>query len=239
MRARHIYALGLSLGIAAAGRAGVDYDDGHGRIWRQLPTTLNLTWKEIASVCPVDGLTPANGPVGAVNFTGWTWATPDQVAGLFSYFTPDILSDPCLGGAEYTLPGIFLLGGGYIDPTFAFYSDFGANLYANGWTAELTESGAAVQASASASYPFFDGSFCVTGQADPASRPLYTGVWLWRASISGDYDGNGHVDLSDLGVTLANYGMTSGATRANGDFDGDGDVDLSDLGIVLANFGCC
>lgn len=55
--------------------------------------------------------------------------------------------------------------------------------------------------------------------------------------IPGDITGDCVVDLSDLGIVLANYGATSGATFETGDLDGDGDVDLSDLGIVLAVFG--
>lgn len=47
-----------------------------------------------------------------------------------------------------------------------------------------------------------------------------------------DLDLDGDVDLSDLGILLANFGL-GGA----GDLDGDGDVDLADLGAMLsANF---
>jgi FG-GAP-like repeat len=53
----------------------------------------------------------------------------------------------------------------------------------------------------------------------------------------GDVDGDGSVTLSDLSVLLANFGLSSGATRADGDLDGDEDVDLSDLATLLANFG--
>ncbi len=52
----------------------------------------------------------------------------------------------------------------------------------------------------------------------------------------GDIDGDNDVDLSDLGVVLSNFGLTSGGTLETGDLDNDGDVDLSDLGVVLANF---
>jgi uncharacterized protein (DUF2141 family) len=45
------------------------------------------------------------------------------------------------------------------------------------------------------------------------------------------------VDVSDLGILAANYGMTSGATLDKGDFNGDGKVDVSDLGILAANYG--
>ncbi len=54
---------------------------------------------------------------------------------------------------------------------------------------------------------------------------------------AGDVNGDSVVDLSDLGALLANFGVTSGATRGQGDLDGDGDVDLSDLGTLLAAYG--
>lgn len=57
-----------------------------------------------------------------------------------------------------------------------------------------------------------------------------------RPACPGNTDGDDDVDLSDLGVILANYGGPGGCVN-QGDLDGDGDVDLSDLGIVLAAFG--
>ena len=62
-------------------------------------------------------------------------------------------------------------------------------------------------------------------------------VTVQTAGVPGDLDGDGDVDLSDLGALLANYGMTQGATYEQGDIDGDGDVDLSDLSALLANYG--
>ncbi len=53
----------------------------------------------------------------------------------------------------------------------------------------------------------------------------------------GDTNGDGCVNLSDLGVVLSNYGMTVSGGAADGDFDGDHDVDLSDLGVVLSAYG--
>lgn len=50
----------------------------------------------------------------------------------------------------------------------------------------------------------------------------------------GDLDINGRVDLSDLGIVLADYGCTSGC---GGDLNGDLVTDLSDLAEVLAHFG--
>lgn len=53
----------------------------------------------------------------------------------------------------------------------------------------------------------------------------------------GDVDGDRDIDLTDLATLLANFGLPSGATRAQGDLDGDADIDLADLALLLANFG--
>lgn len=67
-------------------------------------------------------------------------------------------------------------------------------------------------------------------------------AWIARYTesvqpCSGDYDGDRDVDLSDLGICLADFGCTAGPGLCTGDLDGDGDTDLSELGIVLAGFG--
>jgi len=58
-----------------------------------------------------------------------------------------------------------------------------------------------------------------------------------EASCHGDIDGDNDIDLADLAILLAHYGMTSGAEYANGDLNGDGAVDLSDLADLLALYG--
>jgi hypothetical protein len=66
-------------------------------------------------------------------------------------------------------------------------------------------------------------------------------VEIWAVDAGppcpGDLDGDNDVDLSDLSILLANYGMTGGAEYEDGDLDGDGDVDLSDLSALLAHYG--
>ena len=57
------------------------------------------------------------------------------------------------------------------------------------------------------------------------------------ADIPGDANHDGMVDVSDLGILAANYGIASGASWTQGDFNGDGAVDVSDLGILAANYG--
>lgn len=49
-------------------------------------------------------------------------------------------------------------------------------------------------------------------------------------------DGDGQVNVADLGALLSNFGM-SGATAGDGDLNGDEAVDVSDLGLLLSRFG--
>ncbi len=58
-------------------------------------------------------------------------------------------------------------------------------------------------------------------------------MFLHPRPCPGDLNGDGAVDLADLGVLLASYGIDNG-----GDEDCDGDTDLSDLSDLLANYGC-
>jgi hypothetical protein len=51
----------------------------------------------------------------------------------------------------------------------------------------------------------------------------------------GDVDSDGDVDITDLGLVLANFGQAGESLP--GDLDGDGDVDITDLGVLLAEFG--
>ena len=53
----------------------------------------------------------------------------------------------------------------------------------------------------------------------------------------GDLNGDGCVDLADLGILLNDFACTAGPGNCPGDIDNDGDTDLADLGILLANFG--
>ena len=63
--------------------------------------------------------------------------------------------------------------------------------------------------------------------------PLF---YPWSGT-TGDLDGNGDVDYSDLDQLLSNYGTQSDATYWMGDLNSDGDVDLSDLAALLGNYG--
>ena len=170
--------------VACAGGAafGQNYNDGNGREWRQLTATTGLTWNQIATVCPTaaQGGGVCSGVVGGRDFTGWHWATQDDVRALLGTFAPEVVTSGCVGGPQYAGAGIYMLGGGVINATWSAYTTFGGSLYLNGWTSTLNPQGQAHMGSASGNYPVFDGSFCVLGTSPVGSFVNYTGVWLWR-----------------------------------------------------------
>ena len=63
-----------------------------------------------------------------------------------------------------------------------------------------------------------------------------THAFLLTPHTLGDANGDGHVDINDLTIVLANFGQT-GMTWSQGSFVGDGDVDVNDLTILLNNYG--
>jgi hypothetical protein len=63
------------------------------------------------------------------------------------------------------------------------------------------------------------------------------GLIIYQVSLDGDLDNDDDVDLSDLGILLADFGCTAGPGACPGDIDDDGDTDLRDLEILLDNFG--
>ena len=55
--------------------------------------------------------------------------------------------------------------------------------------------------------------------------------------VPGDANGDGYVDVSDLGILATNYGAGGGFGWEDADFTGDGFVDVSDLGILATAYG--
>ncbi len=62
-------------------------------------------------------------------------------------------------------------------------------------------------------------------------------VLLGCASLSGDINGDGVVNFTDLNGVLGSFGATGAPGFNPADVDNDGDVDFTDLNTVLANFG--
>ena len=56
------------------------------------------------------------------------------------------------------------------------------------------------------------------------------------ATVPGDANLDGRVDINDLTVVLTSYGAT-GAIWSQGDFNYDGQVDINDLTVVLTDYG--
>ena len=56
------------------------------------------------------------------------------------------------------------------------------------------------------------------------------------ASLPGDANFDGSVNLADFGILRQNFGL-SGAGWGSADFDASGTVDIADFGILRANFG--
>jgi hypothetical protein len=69
-----------------------------------------------------------------------------------------------------------------------------------------------------------------------AGSPIDVTVVQAKDRLPGDANGDGMVDVGDLGILAANYGG-SGKSWAQGDFNGDGLVDVGDLGILAAHYG--
>jgi len=85
--------------------------------------------------------------------------------------------------------------------------------------------------------PFTEGSDEFTFQVHSAvgSSRVAT-VRLVYDSCIGDLNDDDRVDLGDLAILLANYGMAEGAEPEDGDLDWDGDVDLADLSALLSRY---
>ncbi|RIK81824.1 MAG: hypothetical protein DCC68_07760 [Planctomycetota bacterium] len=58
-----------------------------------------------------------------------------------------------------------------------------------------------------------------------------------QTGVEGDVDGDGRVDLVDLGILQRSLGTASGATPEMGDLNGDGAVNGADAAILARNFG--
>ncbi len=88
--------------------------------------------------------------------------------------------------------------------------------------------------------PAFIGDYSGLGVGGSYALPCYlsnqngdSDIFIHRiVDPPGDLDADGDVDLEDLAVLLASYGVDDG-----GDIDGDGRTDLNDLAVLLSNYG--
>ena len=104
-------------GIDDDGDGSIDIADGdckaanpviNGLEWRQVIATAGLDVWDMADICPADG-TPCTGSIGAIELTGWTWASSSEVVDLIETLTGYRLSGSTifLPGDSVEIPRIF------------------------------------------------------------------------------------------------------------------------------------
>ena len=76
-------ALVLALGAPPSSATYIDSD---GNEWKTFTELGTMSWTSLALICPTDGTTACTGSIGAVDITGFIWATPAQVRDLFAKF---------------------------------------------------------------------------------------------------------------------------------------------------------
>lgn len=76
------------------------------------------------------------------------------------------------------------------------------------------------------------------GSTNTSIHTLYDKVLLGTEPtvLAGDVNGDGVVNLADLGILIDHYGQ-SGMAWASGDLNNDGAVNLADLGILIDHYG--
>ena len=207
-----VIALLGSVGAFAAPSAGAAPTE-NGREWRELYTTTGLSWSQVASVCPTDGVTACSGSVGGHDLTGWTWASAPQVRSLMVQYAPGLATADAVTGIDGFFGAINFLGvmrwTTYTSLTYS-YSE-----WTGGWTSS-TDAATGNPIAAGAGYSTgltgttSDGSIGLGPDTDVANQ--YRGVFLWRTAgldysapvvtptVTGTLGNNGWY-RSDIGIT--------------------------------------
>jgi RTX calcium-binding nonapeptide repeat (4 copies) len=223
-----VCAIACLAGAVIGGASGVQgqvastppFDDGAGREWRQLTETTGLSWAQVATVCPQDGVTPCSGAVGGRDLTGWTWATGDQLLTLLQVFDPTISWENPVGGLW---AGIYFLD--VFRPTAWFANTYSAWESASGWSASKDAAGLPISAGADFSHPPISGALGIGSGPDGASAAH--GVFLFRqagvdytppiihASVNGQLGRDGWY-VSDVSVSWDIVDPESAITATSG-----------------------
>lgn len=87
----------------------------------------------------------------------------------------------------------------------------------------------------STTYTYTVKAFDASANLSAASNSLNV-TTLAGTSVTGDVNGDGHVNLTDLAILFGHWGSTT-ATTTTGDVNGDGKVDLTDLAMLFGNWG--
>jgi hypothetical protein len=186
--------------LAEISTSAVDFSDGAGKAWRQPIATTSLSWTQVATACPRDGLSPCAGVVSGKDLTGWVWASEAQVAQLFSLWAPEILIDRN-AAAGNLWAGIGLTN--VFTPTQWFANTYQSSTYVGGWTSSTDSSGAPIAGGGGWSTPPHAGGVSIGPVANPNQGSSARGVFMWRADGS---DGRGIVATDDAGAVDAPAG---------------------------------
>lgn len=218
----------LALGVAPASPAqwgGVAYVDSHGRQWRQLNASTGATWNQVASMCPVDGVTPCTGVLNNQSITGWVWASRAQVQQMLAELGANVGS--CSSGSTAS-GNVF----GY------FLSTTNADLTSvvDGWSSSAWDTfrgtGLAYAPTVRFDQDSLVGFTCVDAVAQRSESNTDRGVWLFRPPCPADINRDGVVGPADLASLLGSWG-----TGGSADLSGNGIVGAEDLSILLASWG--
>ncbi|MBN2295038.1 MAG: PEP-CTERM sorting domain-containing protein, partial [Pirellulales bacterium] len=106
----------------------------------------------------------------------------------------------------------------------------------DGYTVPVLASGA------SGVYAMVNSNYVLEGIGPDDDLALQTRMDDWSVTdvdvlYPGDFNMDGKVDVSDLGILAGSYGATTGKTWSNGDANLNGAVDVEDLGILAGNYG--
>jgi hypothetical protein len=124
-----------------------------------------------------------------------------------------------------TIAVLSYLAGGTVDPSYA-----------------LDASGEETTATAGNVPVLMGGAFALAVQphSDDVANASFDDFELVNTvaalPMQGDFDADGDVDVTDLGILATNYGDDD-VTWGTGDSDFDGDCDVSDLGNLATNYG--
>jgi len=154
--------------------------------WRQLTDTVGLSWDQIhegddpstpgaeGGVCPLGG--QCAGSVSDVDFSGWTWATIDDVAELFAHYYGDVPAGPfnVVSLDEGAAASSF-----FQDFSITAELKFTADVWVWGWAA--THSSYLLGAYAPYAHRYNDRSnFATDVEHNPTEGVLGRGAWLYR-----------------------------------------------------------
>jgi probable HAF family extracellular repeat protein len=209
-----------------------------------------------AGAGPMQDIGTLPGYAGALAFdvnsagtiVGKAYKGTDPFAGqyhAFRYTAAGVMQDLLpLGGASGASAASGINGAGYVVGTSSTYAGWHAALWLPDNTSVDLDAWLHANDPAAAAHWVLSGAVDInatglivgTGKYDGQQRGFVLDASsLTPTPLTGDTNGDGTVDLTDLNNVLNNFGTT--ATGNPGDDNSDGVVDLSDLNDVLNNFG--